>query len=169
VGSRNRTQTRRTIDSPGLTHQTITTGTLRTAKVFQRTSRTGDYSTIKKPIHSILLFHQKEGWKVTISARLSTSQSMDHQKSIPTTTYTAISRLSNRMHFVHQIRHTMGLQQHPHQRRGRMESRVLNKRRTIQTNCHVFWAYELTRNLPNYDEHDICGQSSGRMAYNLYG
>jgi hypothetical protein len=58
---------------------------------------------------------------------LSTRQSMDHQESIPATTHTTTGRSINRMHPIYQIRYTVGLQQYPHQRRRRMESRILNK------------------------------------------
>ena len=77
--------------SPYHPHQskypTIPNWTRGTSEVHQRTSPTQDYLTIKKPICSSFLFHQKEEWKATPRPRLLTHQWMDNQKLLPSTSY----------------------------------------------------------------------------------
>src|SRR6266446_6101354 len=73
------------------------------------------------------------------------------------------------MHPIHQGRCPMGIQQHSNQGGRRMESRLPDPRRTVRTDSNVLWTYELSRNVPNDDEHHIPHRSRSRMAVRIHG
>ena len=53
---------------------------------------------------------------------------------------------------LHQIQHTVGIQQHPNQRRRRMEGCLQNPDRVIRTTSYVLRTNQLPRHLPtNYE------------------
>jgi hypothetical protein len=70
---------------------------------------------------------------------------------------------------IHQVRHKVGIQQCPDQTRKQMESGISDKWRPVQTNGHVLWSYQLTGNIPNHDELDICTRNHRSMANDLHG
>jgi hypothetical protein len=103
----------------------------------------------------MVLLHQKERQEIATSTRLSTHQSMDHPKHLPTTANSRTHRPIKRLLPLHEIRHLLGLQQRPDQRRRQMESSIYHQRRLVQTNRHVLRAHQLPGNLPNHDELDL--------------
>jgi hypothetical protein len=127
------------------------------------------YTAIMEPLHGQLLLHKEERRKTQTSARLQTSQQMDQAQPKHIPLYPCSHRPTSRMHAIHKIQHLMGLQQHMDQTRQQMEGHILNTRRTIQTNGHVFRAHQLTRNIPDDDEHHILKGSPRRVVFDIHG
>src|SRR6266403_2409794 len=50
-----------------------------------------------------------------------------------------------------------------------MESRLPDPRRTIRTDSDVLWTYELSRNIPDDDEHHIPYRSRSRVVVRIHG
>ena len=67
------------------------------------------------------------------------------------------------------VTHTMGVQQHPDQRRRRMESHIPNTQRIVQANRNVLRAHKLARYLPNDDEYHLPYRGHSRMALRIHG
>ena len=94
---------------------------------------------------------------------------MDYTEQIPSTTHPSTCRLPQRMLIIHQIRHPMGIQQRPYQRRQRMESSIPYEPRPIRTNGNVLRTNKLTSDLPNNDELNIRPRNCRSMAHHLHG
>ena len=117
MGPCNRAKTRSTSIPTQKTNPSITGRTQRTTEIHIGTPQTQNHSTIKESLHSIIFLHQKGRWKATTSTGLSASELMDYTEQIPPTSHSPTCRPITRMLTVHQVRHTMGVQQHLHQRR----------------------------------------------------
>jgi hypothetical protein len=70
---------------------------------------------------------------------------------------------------VHQIQHTLGLQQHPDQARQQVESGILDAGRTIQTHSNVFQSHKFASDLPNDDKHNIQMRGTRRLVLEFHG
>src|SRR5487761_1080527 len=111
MGPRDRIKTRSTSIPPSKTNPIIPNRNSRTTQIHKRTPRKRHDSTVQKPVHSILLLHKEKGRNVATGTRLSSRKQMVHTKSIPPTINPGTSGQIERLLSVHEIRHTMGLQQ----------------------------------------------------------
>src|SRR5258708_7183948 len=71
---------------------------------------------------AIFLFDEEERWQTSTSTRLSSDKQVDKKKPQRLPPYSSNYRPSKWMHTIHQIRYTMGIQQHMYKTWGRMES-----------------------------------------------
>ena len=94
---------------------------------------------------------------------------MDYQKHLPTPSHSRTYWLTEWLFIIHQVRHLLGLQQRPNQRRRRMESSFHHQRRTIWTYRHVLRTHQFSRNISDDDELDLLRRNSRTMANRLHG
>jgi hypothetical protein len=94
---------------------------------------------------------------------------MDHPKHLPASPHPRTHRPTKRLLTMHQIRHSLGIQQRLNQKRRRMESSLYHQRRLIQTHHYVLQTHQLPRNIPNDDELNLLRRSSGTMDDYLHG
>src|SRR5579863_1509299 len=92
------------------TNSIISTRTPRAAQIHQRTPSEKDNPPIKKPLHRILLLHQKERRETKTGTGLSTGQQVDHPKSLSVTPNSPTRQQTPQMLTLYKIRHSMGLQ-----------------------------------------------------------
>jgi hypothetical protein len=94
---------------------------------------------------------------------------MDPPKCHTTPTHPRAHRESQRSQPIHQIRHSLGVQQHTNTRWRPMESSVCHKSRPLRTTSDVFRDDQLPSHLPDHDERVIQRGTSTRLALDLYG
>jgi hypothetical protein len=112
VGPRHRAKAR-----PSRTHARESvrpdpTRTRSTHSVPQRTPRQGIHHRVQKPIRGPILLRQKERREAPTSAGLPETQRMDPPKCHTAPTHPRAHRESQRSQPIHQIRHSLGIQQH---------------------------------------------------------
>ncbi len=149
---------------PPLPHQTRGTHTIP-----QRAHRTRNDPGVKKPLRSILLFHQEEKWETQTRSRLPTGKRLDDKKPVPAPPHPLSNQPTTRLHQVHRGRHQVGVQRGAHQTEGPVKGSLYHQRRALQANSHVLRSHQLTRHLPNHDEHDLLGPHRRRKCDYLHG
>src|SRR6266702_1564736 len=90
-------------------------------RIRQRAASQRIHLTIKVTLFLSVLLHQKERRKATTSSRLPKAELLNSQEPVPLATYPRTDRPNTTCPEIHQIGHTMGIQQCPYQRRRRME------------------------------------------------
>ena len=141
MGPRYRATPRGTRYAPRTTPSTNPSGDRGSTKIRRRTPQTQYYPTILEPLCSKLLLREKEGWQVTSCSRLQTTKQMDEKEQECITINPICRRPTGRMYTLHQIRYTLGIQQHSYQTGRRMESCIPDARRIIRTNRNVLWTH----------------------------
>ena len=129
------------------------------------------HSTIEIPYGFLFFLFLEERQMIMTNSRLPIPQSMDSQEctssSFDLRHYGQNQSLWSQI--FHQIRHTMGIQQHPNQSWRPMESSLQNQYRTIRTNGYVLWTMQFAGHIPSYDEWYPQRRTQRRMGHCLYG
>jgi hypothetical protein len=94
---------------------------------------------------------------------------MDPPKRHTTPTHPRTHRESQRSQPIHQVRHSLGIQQHTNTRWRPMESGVRHKPRPLRTTSDVLWDDQLPSHLPDHDERAIQRGTPTRLAVDLHG
>ncbi len=110
---------------------------------------------VKVSLCGPLLLHQEEGRKAPTSPRLLKIKRTNHPRQLPAPPDQNDPGTTPRSIALHQVRHTLGIQQHQNQGGRRMESRLQNPERAIRTTGHVLRTDQLPRNLPTNDEPNV--------------
>ena len=158
--------------APNATRKTTPTNPTRNRRgpqVRRRPSKTRNHQRVLESLCSQLLLRQEERWQTATRTRLSTPQQMDEKEQKRLSPHSPNHRQTERVYAIHQIRRTMGIQQHPHQKRRRMESCIPNPRRIVRAYSNVLRPHQLPCDIPNDDEYNIPQRSSPRMALSLHG
>src|SRR5712672_997388 len=140
LGSRYRPKTGSSQCTPGKNLFTHGPRTGRTEKIRHRTHPKGLHPSIQEPLCRPLLFHQKERWETPTRSGLPTVEPVDSSEYVSPPVNPSTHQQSSCPSSVHQIRHTMGVQQRPYPKRRRVEGGLHHQRRTIRTNGHVLWS-----------------------------
>jgi len=112
--------------------------TKKSRQVLRQTSGEGIHLCIKLTLClTIFLYQEKEWWTVTCS-RLQEAQQVYHMEYLSTPTDQGTELQSSKENLVHQVQCLLGIQQHMHQERRQMESRIQNKQRNLCSHCNVF-------------------------------
>ena len=74
-----------------------------------------------------------------------------------------------RIHPLHQVWHSLGIQQHSYQGRGPMESCLHHFYGIIWTHHHVLWILQCSPHLPGFYESYLCRHVTGEMVKDLHG
>ena len=120
-------------------------------EVHQGTSGKRVHSEVQIPLCISLLFHQKEGRKITTYPGLPQTKSIYHQKQIPSTLDTGTDLASQRSKPLFEIRYTLGIQQCEDQRRRPTQSSIQNQIWAVRTKRNVLWPHKLSSNISSYD------------------
>jgi hypothetical protein len=94
---------------------------------------------------------------------------MDPPERHTTPTHPRTHRESQRSQPIHQIRHSLGIQQHTNTRWRPMESSIRHELRSLRTASNVLWDDQLPSHLSDHDECAIQRRTPTRLAVNLYG
>jgi hypothetical protein len=94
---------------------------------------------------------------------------MDPPKCHTTPTYPRTHCESQRSQPIHQVRHSLGIQQHTNTRWRSMEGSVHHQSRSLQTTSDVLRDDQLPSHLPDHDERTIQRRTPTRLAVDLHG
>ena len=108
-------------------------------KVARRGTEKGVYHQIKVPLRITLLLYQKEGREVTPCSGLPKTERTNNPRHLPITPNPGFNTTNRRRLGIHQIRRTMGVQQHTNQGWRPMEGSVQNVLWHVPTRGNVFW------------------------------
>jgi hypothetical protein len=169
MGSRHRTEAR-----PPRTHaregvRPDPTRTRGTGNVPPRTPRQGIHHRVQKPIRGPILLRQKERRKAATRTGLPKAQRMDPPKRHTTPAHPRTHRESQRSQPIHQVRHSLGIQQHTNTRWRPMESSIRHEPRPLRTTSDVLRDDQLPSHLPDHDERTIQRRTPTRLAVDLHG
>ena len=101
----------------------------------------------KSPYVSPFFFVKKKGWEVATRTRLPGPQQLDGEESIPSPPYSGTNPQSWWGLHVLQTGCTVGVQQHSHKGRRRVESGFQNQEGVAPTKGDVLWHEQLTPNV----------------------
>src|SRR5271156_3120266 len=94
-----------------------------------------------------LFLCREEGRQTMTYPRLLTPELRNKEKQVSPTAYPRTHRPTQREEILHETRCRMGIQQYPNQGRRRMESRLQDELRPLQTNGHVLRTHQLPRDV----------------------
>src|SRR6266581_8921764 len=90
-------------------------------RIRQRATSQGIHPPIEITLFLSVLLYKEERRKTTTGPRLPKTKFPNSQKPVPLATHPRANRPNTTRPEIHQIGHTMGIQQRPYQRRRRME------------------------------------------------
>jgi hypothetical protein len=169
MGPRHRTKTRppREHARESICPNPTRTGSAR--NIPPRTPRQGIYHRVQKPVRGAILLRQKERRKTPTSAGLPEAQRMDPPKRHTTPTHSRTHHKSPRSQSVHQVRHSLGVQQHTDTRWRPMEGSIHHKPWSFRATGDVLRDDQLPSHLPDHDEHAVQRRTPAGLAVNLHG
>ena len=151
MGPRHRTKGRSAGSHQLQNHPHDKRGRRSAQEIHQGTTRERVYSEVQIPLCISLLFHQKEGRKITTYPGLPKTEPIYHQEQISAAPDPRIDLASQQGKPFLEIRHTLGIQQREDQRRRPTQSSLQNQIWAVRTKCNVLWPHKFSGNISSHD------------------